>query len=108
MATEMYHGGPVQGRGKSQLFIKPIDAPETEWKELNGPVISDIILEEGNPPFAPLPESGHKKVVLDFTVKLKTSVRKRMMLLIQQEFGLLKKPKCTYKTIKRDCAKRNR
>ena len=107
MATELYHGGPVQGRGK--IFIKPIDRPEAEWQELsNGLIATDFIIEERGPEFIPVPETGHNKIVLNFSIRLKASARKRIMLQIKQMCGLAKRPKCTYKTIKRDCAKRNR
>ena len=106
MATELYHGGPVQGRGK--IFIKPIDHPEAEWKELsNGLTATDFIAEESGPEFVPVPETGLQKIVLNFTIRLKPSTRKRMFLQIRQMCGLAKRPKFTYKTIKRDCAKRN-
>lgn len=100
-------GGPRFNRGK--VFLKPAGGSEEDWKEItNGLVASNIIIEEGEPQFIPVPETGHKKVVLNFTVKMKTAIRKRTMLRLAQMFGFAKAPRCTYKTIRRDCAKRNK
>ncbi len=100
-------GGPRFNRGK--VFLKPARGSEEDWKEItNGLVASNIIIEEGEPQFIPVPETGHEKVVLNFTVKMKTAIRKRTMLGLAQMFGFAKAPKCTYKTIRRDCAKRNK
>ena len=108
MAIELYHGGPVQGCGK--LFIKPYGHPEADWQELSngGLSSSDLIIEESEAPFDTILDTVHEKVEFSFTVRLNGSAPKRLKLQLKQEFGFAKKPKCTYKTIKRNCAKRNK
>ncbi len=48
------------------------------------------------------PKAGRLSFTFRVNIRHKTTVR------IGQLFGVLKKPKCTYRTIRRDCAKRNR
>lgn len=71
----------------------------TEWTECGG-TSDSIVLAECHQEFCPL----------EFAVKVVFKLRdiRRMTKQLKQLCGYLKRPKCTYKTIKRDCAKRNR
>lgn len=55
---------------------------------------------------APLPEGEPTFTKWEFTCNVNVRYKSHIRLL--QELGILKAPKCTYKTIRRDCAKRNR
>lgn len=87
----------------SKLFIKRIGIPETEWGELSSEVISDSISLSG-PEYVEEPTPKISRFQFTFRVNMshKTFVKLGHM------SGLLKRPRLTYKTIKRDCAKRNR
>lgn len=94
MATTL---APTFGPGK--IFIKASD--DNEWKEI-GAVVSDGISlssdsDDNQRLFEPMGE-------FSFTFTMRKRTRIRML----QQCGILDKPKCTYKTIRRDCAKRNR
>ena len=84
----------------SKVFIKPKDQPEAEWQELVGPIIRDsiTIAEEAPDPYWP--------THLQFTATFRISRKNRIRLF--KSIGLMKRPRLTYKTIKRDCAKRNK
>lgn len=93
----------MPGGQPAKVFIKRWGEPNEDWKELG--VIKDdsvtlVLNEKDDPGFDFRYEVGG----FEFTFKFsrKTSIR------LQQALGLLKRPKFTYKTIKRDCAKRNR
>lgn len=84
----------------ANVFIKPIDKPEADWQELVGDIVRDsiTITESASNPYSP--------ATLNFTATLRISRKNRIRLL--KSVGLMKRPRCTYKTIKRKCAKRNR
>lgn len=88
----------------SGLFVKPWGEPSAEWQDL-GTIVNDTttLTPDGD---------GEGKSYIHFSVSGPFSftfrLRHKNRIKIAQEFGFLKKPRCTYKTIKRDCAKRNR
>lgn len=83
-----------------KLFIKPCGQPEADWKELTTEIISDSITITKETP------DSHFPTRFSFTATINFTRKNRIRLL--QTVGLMKRPRCTYKTIKRDCAKRNR
>ena len=86
--------------GTPKLFIKPIGKPEADWKELVGPIVQDSIsISEDVPDI-------YSPTRIRFTATVRISKKNRIKLL--QSVGLMKRPKCTYRTVKRNCAKRNR
>lgn len=92
-------------RQLSKIFIKPVDAPDSEYVELgdlrqNGAQITTLIMDE----MQDRADIWHHPTSFTLQFRIKSPNRKKML----QAFGILKRPKCTYKTIKRDCAKRNR
>ena len=89
--------------GTPKLFIKPIGKPEADWKELVGPIVSDSITISEKDDDAPALGYQTRHV---FTATIRISRKNRIKLL--QSVGLMKRPKCTYRTVKRNCAKRNR
>jgi len=89
--------GPVQ-----KLYLKPDGS--TEWAEVE-PVKDSITLGEMKNEYKEF--EGSRLGCFELSFKLH-SFKKKDRVKIGQFIGLLKRPKCTYKTIKRDCAKRNR
>ena len=83
-----------------KIFLKPIGQPEMDWQEIVGEVVSDSITIREDAPDMNFPTR------LNFTVTLRISRKNRIRLF--KSVGLMKRPRCTYKTIKRGCAKRNR
>jgi len=86
----------------TKLYLKPIDHPEADWQELVGTVVKDSITVSG-PEFIPdiAPNIGHFQFTFHCRIKRKTEIR------LMQLAGFKKSPKCTYRTVKRGCAKRN-
>ena len=84
----------------TKVFIKPVDQPEVDWQEIVGEVVSDSITIREDVPDMNFPTT------LKFTATLRTSRKNRIRLL--KSVGLMKRPRLTYKTIRRDCAKRNK
>lgn len=89
---------PDLGLGK--IFLKPVGQPEADWKELTAEIISDSITITKEAP------DSHFPTRFSFTATVNFTRKNRILLL--QTVGLMKRSRCTYKTIKRDCAKRNR
>ena len=84
----------------AKVFIKPKDQPEAEWKEVVGSVVRDsLTISESEP-------VGYNPTIIKFTAALHISRKNRIRLF--KSVGLMKRPRLTYKTIKRDCAKRNK
>lgn len=83
-----------------KCYIKRADNSLADWNELVGTVVSDSITisDDAPTPFHP--------TRLHFTATLNISRKDSIQLL--QSVGLMKRPRLTFKTIKRDCAKRNR
>lgn len=84
----------------TKVFIKPFDKPEAGWQELVGDVVRDsiTIAEDAPDPYQPL----HLRFTATFSISRKNRIR------LLKSVGLMKRPRLTYKTIRRDCAKRNR
>lgn len=89
--------GPVQ-----KLYIKPDGS--TEWVDVE-PVKDSITLGEMKNEYKEI--DGQQVGCFEFSFRL-GPLNKKTRVKIGQLFGYLKRPRCTYKTIKRDCAKRNR
>ena len=84
----------------TKVFIKPFDKPEADWQEFVGDIVRDsIAITESTP-------NPHSPTTLNFTATLRISRKNRIRLF--KSVGLMKRPRCTHKTIKRDCAKRNK
>lgn len=88
--------------GARKLFIKPDGA--TEWSEIE-PVKDSITLGEMKSEFKEL--DGPRIGCFEFSFQLRR-LRKRDRVKMGQFLGYLKRPKCTYRTVRHDCAKRNR
>ena len=88
---------PTFGPGK--IFVKATD--DHEWKEL-GTVKSDCLTVFEEAVDQPIRFKQVGTMSFPFTMKKRTRIR------LLQMAGVLDKPKCTYKTIRRNCAKRNR
>ena len=87
-------------RQNGKIFLKTGET-EREWKEV-GFVNETLICDESDS------ESIRKismKVRLSFKFTLKP---RKVAIALAQMCGVAKSPRCTYKTIKRNCAKRNR
>ena len=69
-----------------------------EWREI-GTVNNDSMIVD---------EQRHKSPFTFGEVSLTFTMKKRDRIRLLQEINILDRPKCTYKTIRRDCAKRNR
>ena len=87
---------------QSKLFLKPLGAPEIDWKEVSGEIINDSISMsavkvEPEEPY----RFGH------YRMSFHAKVKRMAMIRFLQTVGFLKAPKCTYRTTKRACAKRN-
>ena len=84
----------------SRVFIKSSDCPDSDWQELTGTMVSNsITVSEYEPdPFLP--------TTLNFTATVHVSRKDSIRMC--QAFGAIKRPHLTYKTHKRNCAKRNR
>lgn len=83
----------------SKIFIKRADV-EGEWKELIGPIVREsLTISESEP-------VGYNPTTIKFTATLRISRNDRISLL--KFVGLMKRPRLTYRTIKRDSAKRNK
>ena len=96
MTNTLFHTTPVK------LFLKRDG--QMEWTELDG-AKGDIRLGELNDGSEPAIENFSANYSLTFQMK---PLSRRKLIRLRQTFGLLKAPRCTYRTIKRDCAKRNR
>lgn len=83
-----------------KIFLKPIGQPERDWQEIVGEVVSDSITIREDVPDMNFPTR------LNFVATLSISRKNYIRLL--KSAGLMKRPRCTYKTIRRDCAKRNK
>lgn len=86
----------------SKVMIKKWGEPSAEWEKV-GTIIRDSITVS-KPEY--IQEDPPKAGRLSFTFRV--NIRHKTTVWIGQLFGVLKKPKCTYRTIRRDCAKRNR
>ena len=91
---------PKELFGSPKLFIKPVSQPEADWQELVGAIVSESITISENRPDASRP------TILNFTATLNINRKNRIRFL--KSVGFMKRPRRTYKTIRRDCAKRNR
>lgn len=89
--------------GVQKLYLKPEGA--FEWQEIGTKVSDSISLGEMETEFVKdkAPNIGHFQI----TFRLRPWNKKKRIQ-IGQFLGFLKSPRCTYKTIKRDCAKRNK
>ena len=83
-----------------KIFLKPVDHPEMDLQEMVGKVVSDSITIRENVPDMKFPTR------INFIATLNISRNNFIRLL--KSVGLMKRPRCTYKTIRRDCAKRNK
>ena len=83
----------------SRVFIKSCNT-ETDWKELVGSIVRDSIT------VSDCVTEPYRPTTLRFTATINISRKNKIKLL--KEVGIMKKPRCTYKTIRRDCAKRNK
>ena len=83
-----------------EIFLKPIGPIEMDWKEIIGEVVSDSITIREDVPDMNFPTR------LNFTAIL--SISRKNYIRFLKSVGLMKRPRCTYKTIRRDCAKRNK
>ena len=79
-----------------KVFISP--GVSCEWQEI-GTVNNDSMIVD---------EQKHRSPFSFGEVSFTFTMKKRDRIRILQEFNFLDRPKCTYKTIRRDCAKRNR
>ena len=91
---------PLKDINWGQARIGLFDKETGEWKELGEARISESILEGDDLPYTPVMGVFH------FTCSLKNT--RKQLRLLRQALGFGKRPKCTYKTVRRDCAKRNR
>lgn len=86
-----------------RLFVKPWGVPCEDWQEIG--VIEGsttlVVKDESKAPYDII-----YSIPTVFSCAIKFS--KKQNVRIMQLFGLLKKPKCTYKTTRRFCAKRNK
>lgn len=78
----------------SKVFLRPID-----WKEMTAKVV-----EENLTISKPVYDATTKVVEFHMTL----NITRKVLIRLGQQFGIMKRPRCTYKTIRRDCAKRNR
>ena len=92
-------------RPEMRVFIKPHGAPDSEFVECGfcedtslASCIADRVSEKKE-------EWGH---TTRFTMQFRVNIKRKTLRRIMQRVGFWKAPKCTYRTIKRDCAKRNR
>jgi len=92
-------------RPEMRVFIKPHGAPDSEFVECGfcedtslASRIADRVSEKKE-------EWGH---ATRFTMQFRVNIKRKTLRSIMQRLGFWKAPKCTYRTIKRDCAKRNR
>lgn len=83
-----------------KIFLKPVDQPEMDWQEMVGEVVSDSITIREDVPDMKFPTR------LNFTATL--NISRNNFIRILKSIGLMKRPRCTYKTIRRYCAKRNK
>lgn len=84
----------------AKVFIKPVNQPEADWQEVVDSVVRDsLTISESEP-------VGYNPTTIKFTATLHISRKNRIRLF--KSIGLMKRPRLTYKTIKRDCAKRNK
>lgn len=90
---------PIPNFSLGKLYLKGDGS--TEWTEVKPEVESFDFTPSVEFDCVPINHT------LSFTWRIKPFSKKKQIE-IMQFFGRLKKPKCTYKTIKRDCAKRNR
>ena len=92
---------PTCERGR--IFVKPTEESEAEWKEI-GIVSNDSVTLSGRDGDA---QSLIKKPTR-FSCSFSCRINKNTFIRLMQLAGALKVPRCTYKTIKNNCAKRNR
>ena len=83
-----------------KIFLKPVDQPEIDWQEMVGEIVSDSITIREDVPDMNFPTR------LNFTATL--SISRKNYIRFLKSVGLMKRPRCTYKTIRRNCAKRNK
>lgn len=100
MAITLFKSGAVE-----KLFFKPSDQPEAEWQEVTC-TSNSIVVEKWADDMADAWIEALRPEPMQFTFTLRGGRKAHIRLL--QSFGVLKKPRCTYKTIRRDCAKRNK
>lgn len=86
----------------SEVMIKKWGEPSAEWKKLTGVSGDEITVTTRD--WSSFYDMMRSTGSLSFTLK----VTGRSFIRLRQTLGFLKKPKCTYRTIRRDCAKRNR
>lgn len=95
---------PKELFGTPKLFIKPLGRPEADWNDI-GFFDGRVSLATDN--FDDGPDFIHylnSKTSLSCTIK----ITRKKSIMLQQALGLLRSPHCTYKTVKQNCAKRNR
>ena len=91
--------------GPGKLYIKSAANDVTEWQEVGATdalIISDEVQDTINS-WAEVYQP--KPIKFSFTLK---PMKRKAHIRLLQSCGVLKKPRCTYKTIKRDCAIRNK
>jgi len=83
-------------QSEARIYIKPIIGGE--WKEISGRNLKC---------FSSLYEPcNNRPITISFTGELPTGHKQRTEWM--KFLGILKRPRCTFKTIRRDCAKKNR
>ena len=94
--------------GEPKVFIRTASGEQEDWAELGVIKTKDTLVpEEADEFVSECAKVLSKPTSLSFscTVRWKS---KRNRIRFLQEAGFLDKPKCTYKTVKRFSAKRNR
>jgi len=93
---------------ETKILIKPWGQP-VDWKELSG--VESIKIEEEAVDLAKdmvnAIDGYYSCAPLQFSFSLRRWTNRNRKLLLQA-FGYLESPRCTYKTVRRNCAKRNR
>ena len=95
--------------GEPKVFIRASSGEQEDWTELGVIKTNDTLVPEVADEFVSewvKAFSKHTEISFSCTVRWRNG--KRAIIRVMQELGLLTKPKCTYRTVKRFSAKRNR
>lgn len=94
--------------GEPKVFIRTTSGEQEDWTELGVIKMNDTLVPEVADEFvSEWVKALSKPTTISFSCTVRWKSKWNRIRLLQQT-GFLDKPKCTYKTVKRFSAKRNR
>ena len=91
-----------------KIFVKFVNGEVVEWREMgviNADTLSSVIADEYVEEWK---KTLKETQTLSFSCTVRWTVGKWKKIRLKQQANILTRPKCTYRTVKRFSAKRNR